>query len=189
MFHCPARTLRLPLMLVAATLAAMVTIPLSASAAENTHLTLTLNGTTIEGDSTIISLGREDTIECFSFSQSGFTSTDRGSATRNYRPITIRKRIDKASPLLMQAWAQNHQGTAVFRFYRPNQNTGQTEHHYTIELSFARITAVSTTLPDTLDPDTASLPQLEIVSFEFDQIEYTDEINNTSFTDSLGGGV
>lgn len=175
---------------IAITLLVFAALPLTASAGMNSHLTLTLNGTLIEGDSTISSLGRANTIECLSFSQAGFSDTSRLPPRRSYRPITIRKRIDRSSPLLMQGWAQNEAGSAVFRFYRASPaGDGTTQQYYTIELVNARITAISTTQADTLDPGSSNLPELEIVSFEFDQIRYTDEVNGTTFVDDLTGGL
>jgi type VI secretion system secreted protein Hcp len=76
--------------------------------AETVHLFLKSNGSDVKGDSTQESLGRKDSIECISYEQGVFNTTDdatkMASGRRQYTPITICKRIDKASPLLIIAW-------------------------------------------------------------------------------------
>ena len=70
------------------------------------YLFLTANGNEIQGESSVTSLGRENSIECLYFYFSGMmpTSTSAGGAAtgkRRYDPIRIQKVIDKSSPLLL----------------------------------------------------------------------------------------
>lgn len=98
------------------------------------------------------------------------------------------KRVDKSTPLLFQAWAQAaNQGEAIFRFYRADPNTGQEQHYYTITLQNPQIVAVSTSTPNTLDPVSGALPDLQVVSFVFESITYTDEATGTEYQDTPGG--
>lgn len=61
------------------------------------------------------------------------------AAARVHHPIRIMKEIDKSSPLLFQALANNENLVEVYiRFYRPHV-TGTYEHFYTIYLENARI--------------------------------------------------
>ncbi len=166
-------------------LAALLMAPLTASAAMNVYLELTLNGTAIEGTQTQIVPGRENDIECVSFSLAGFSDASRlPLGPRSYRPVTIMKRIDQTAPILAQAWAQRwNDGQAVFRFFRPNPDTGETEHYYTITLQNPQVASIATSTANTLDPANASLPDLQTVSFVFERILYRDEISGAEFAD------
>src|SRR5512143_3066747 len=107
--------------------------------AETVHLYLKANGKDIKGESTQESLGRKDSIECVAYDQG--VSTAREAATnmmtgrRQYQPLRIVKRIDKASPLLMKALTGNEKIDGVFKFFRPNPaGDGTTEQFYTVEV-------------------------------------------------------
>jgi len=126
--------------------------------AQSVHLWLTANGTKIDGDSTILSLDREDTIECLSFVDSVRTAREAssGMATgeRTYEPIRIAKRIDKSSPLLAKALCNNEVIEATFKFYRPDPaGSGTQEHFYTIEIEEARVASVTRVSRWTYEPD------------------------------------
>jgi type VI secretion system secreted protein Hcp len=146
--------------------------------AETVHLFLKANGQDIEGESTQTSLGRENSIECVYFQHEVLTAREAGSGMatgrRQYRPILIRKRIDKSSPLLLKALTQNQVIEATFRFFRPNPTgDGTTEQFYTIEIKGGRIASVRQYVPDVLDLATAQLPPLEEVGFVFHTISWT----------------
>jgi type VI secretion system secreted protein Hcp len=148
--------------------------------AQTVHLWLTANGTKIDGDSTIASLERENTIECLSFLDSVRTAREAssGMATgeRTYEPIKIVKRIDKSSPLLAKALCNNEVVEATFKFYRPDPaGSGTQEHFYTIEIEEARIASVTRVSPDVIDPASANSPPTEEVSFVFGKIRWTYE--------------
>ena len=91
--------------------------------AQTVHLKLTIQGNDIQGESTIASLERADTIECSSFSCGLMTPYDKttmaltGKALRE--PVKIVKGIDKTTPLLLKAlYQQEPVDSAEFRFYR-----------------------------------------------------------------------
>ena len=82
----------------------------SASASMTVALFLKSNGAEIQGESSIASMGRANSIECLSFE--GGMAIPRDAATglarsrRTYEPIVFRKRIDKSSPPSgLRAWA------------------------------------------------------------------------------------
>ena len=83
--------------------------------AETVHLYLKANGKDIKGESTQESLGRKDSIECVSYNQSVKTAREAGTGMmtgrRQYEPLRIVKRVDKASPLIKKAPARIHQPT------------------------------------------------------------------------------
>jgi type VI secretion system secreted protein Hcp len=144
------------------------------------HLTLKANGMTIEGDSTIVSMERENTIECLMFQDSVRTGRERSTGMafgdRVYEPITICKRIDKSSPLLAKALCNNELTEGVFKFYRPNPSgDGTTEQYFTIEFKEGRVASIRRLSPDVIAPATTNVPATEEVSFVFSYIRWTYE--------------
>jgi len=142
------------------------------------HLYLTANGTKIDGDSTILSMDREDSIECLSFEDSVRTareaSSGMASGERTYEPLRVVKRIDKSSPLLAKALCDNEVIEATFKFFRPNPaGDGTTEQFFTVEIQEGRIASVVRVSPDTIDPASANAPPTEEVTFVFGYISWT----------------
>jgi len=176
-----------PLSLAVCLAATLLSAP-PARAAMPVYLFLEANGTVIEGDSTVTSLGRENSIECLSFDQQIRQpidpSTGLPSGRRIFEPIVIRKRIDKSSPLLAKALAQNEVIDAQFRFYRPNPaGDGTTQYYYTIEIHQGRISRFRTLTFDVLDPSQANYPAVEEVEFVFQQILWRYEPDGIEFGD------
>lgn len=144
------------------------------------HLTLLANGTNIDGESTITSMERENTIECLSFEDSVRTareaSTGMASGERTYEPLKITKRIDSSSPLLAKALCNNETIEGTFRFYRPNPaGDGTTEQFFTVVIESARVSSISRVSPNVIDPASANSPPIEEVSFVFGKITWTYE--------------
>jgi type VI secretion system secreted protein Hcp len=146
--------------------------------AENIHLTLTGAALgAIQGDSTVSSLGRENTIEIVSFTHAlrGQFERASGRATgrRFYEPITFTKRLDRSTPRLRDALIRNDPLSGTFKWFRPSPTgDGTTQQFLTITFSDARITSAVMRLPNTLDAATAPLPPLEDVSLVFNAIEW-----------------
>ncbi|AKF82212.1 type VI secretion system tube protein TssD [Myxococcus sp. MISCRS1] len=146
--------------------------------AETVHLYLKANGKDIKGASTQTSLGREDSIECVYYEQGVVTAREAGSGIatgrRQYQPLLIRKRIDKATPLLMKALTNNEAIDATFKFFRPSPTgDGTTEQFYTVTFSKGRVASVKQVVENTIVPATATNPPLEEVSFVFHTISWT----------------
>lgn len=146
--------------------------------AETVHLYLKANGTDIQGESTQVSLGRENSIECVYFESAVVTAREAGSGMatgrRRYEPIKIQKRIDKATPLLYKALAENQVIEGVFKFFRPNPTgDGTTEQFYTVEIQKGRISEISSKSPDVINPVSTNNPPIEEVSFVFHTITWT----------------
>jgi type VI secretion system secreted protein Hcp len=159
--------------------------------AETVHLFLKANGTDIEGESSQTSLGREGSIECLSYEQGVATAREAGSGLatgrRQYQPLVVRKRLDRASPLLLKALTENQVIEGTFRFYRPDPSgDGTTQHFYTVVITQARITGVRQLLPDVLGPDTADDPPQEELSFAVGSIEWTYEPDGITHQDVVG---
>ncbi len=156
--------------------------------AQSVHLELTANGTKIDGDSTILSLGREATIECISFSDSVRTARDAstGGATgsRTYEPLCIEKRIDKSSPLLAKALCNNEVVEGIFRFYRPSPDgDGTTQQFFTVSITRGRIASIKRVSPSVIDPASANAPPTEVVEFVFGQISWVYEDGGVEHVD------
>ena len=144
------------------------------------HLYLTANGSKIDGDSTILSMDRENSIECLSFEDSVRTareaSSGMASGERTYEPINITKRIDKSSPLLAKALCNNEVIEGTFRFFRPNPvGDGTTQQFFTVEITEGRVGSVTRVSPDVIDPASANAPPTEEVTFVFGRIVWTFE--------------
>lgn len=148
--------------------------------AETVHLTLNANGTKIDGDSTQTSLGRENTIECLSFIDSVRTAREKSSGMATgratFEPMRFTKRIDQSSPLLAKALTDNEVVDGEFRFFRPAPaGDGTTEQFFTVKFEGGRLSAITRTSPDTIDPGSALAPPLEEVAIVFRKIIWTYE--------------
>lgn len=146
--------------------------------AETVHLFLKANGSDIKGESTQTSLGREGSIECISYIDSVITARETGSGLatgrRQYEPITIRKRIDKSSPLLFKTLTENQAIEGEFKFFRPNPTgDGTTEQYFTVAIKQGRLSSIKRVSPDCLDPASSNSPALEEVTFVFHTISLT----------------
>jgi len=159
--------------------------------AETVHLFLKLNGEDILGDSTQTSLGRENSIECLQFLHQVKTGRDAASGQtvgkRQHDPITIVKRIDRSSPLLIKGLTKNEVAEGVLKFYRPKPSNGTTEQFYTVEFKQGRVSSVKQYVEDVLNPATAERPPLEEVSFVFTRIVWTYEDGNITHEDAIPG--
>jgi type VI secretion system secreted protein Hcp len=145
--------------------------------AETVHLYLNANGAPIQGESTQTSLGRENSIECLYFESEVMTAREAGSGMatgrRQYKPLVIRKRIDKATPLISKALCKNEVIDAVFKFFRPNPTgDGTTEQFYTVEIKKGRIASDKQISPDSFNPALSNQPEMQEVSFVFHSIRW-----------------
>jgi type VI secretion system secreted protein Hcp len=156
---------------------------------ETVHLYLKANGKDIKGDSTQVSLGRKDSIECISYEQGVATAREAASGMvtgrRQYSPLRILKRVDKASPLLMKALVANEKIEGVFKFFRPNpKGDGTTEQFYTVEIKGGNVASARQYVPLTIHTETANDPPLEEVTFVFQTIVWTYVDGGISHQDS-----
>ncbi len=160
--------------------------------AETVHLYLKANGADIEGESTQLSMGRENSIECLFFESGVATAREAGSGRasgkREHLPLLIRKRIDKSTPLLAQAICRNEKIEATFKFFRPNPlGDGTTEQFFTIKISDARIASQKFEVPNTIRPATSTEPPLETITFNTANITWTFEEGGIEYEDKWEG--
>ena len=140
-------------------------------------LFLQIDGNTIEGESTVTSLERENSIQIDSFSQ----EMAREGGKIEHKHIVFTKVIDKTSPLLFKALSSDERvDSAEFRFFRPSvSGSGSEEHFYTIKIEYGKIESMIT-FTDSNDPY-----YFEEISISFQDITWTDEINGATHKDSL----
>jgi type VI secretion system secreted protein Hcp len=162
--------------------------------AETVHLYLKANGADIKGESSQESLGRKDSIECVHYEQEVKTAREQGTGMvtgrRQYQPLRIIKRIDKASPLLMKALTNNEKIDGVFKFFRPNpKGDGTTEQFFSVEIKEGHIASVKDYVPNTLEKEEVHHPPLEEVTFVFKTIKWTFTNGGVTHQDSWSGNA
>lgn len=87
----------------------------------------------------------------------------------NHQMLTIKKPIDKSSPLLSKAISENEILTCEFPMYRTNR-FGINELYYIIKLTEARICELQLCIPHVVD-DNKGQPE-ETVSFIYEAISW-----------------
>jgi len=163
--------LKLQIVLVAIT---MAVLPLSALAALNGYMTAK-GETQGKINGSVTQAGREGSMKVEEFSHSVSQSIDSASGLpsgkRQHRPIRVTKEIDKASPLLMNAFTNNEILTEVrIDFWQPS-SSGQEIQFYTVELVNARITNISQHQGST--GEFVEVEPAEMISLVYDKITWT----------------
>jgi len=140
-------------------------------------LFLQIDGNKIDGESTVASLERDNSIQIDSFNQ----EMARTEGKIEHKHIVFTKVIDKASPLLFKALSSDEAvDSAEFRFYRTSvSGSGAEEHFYTIKIEKGKIEAMITFT------DSNAPYYFEEISISFQDITWTDEINGATHMDSL----
>lgn len=165
----------------------VVWLPQSAAiAAEPALLSLKANGVEIVGDST--SPRSRNAIECLYYEQGLAIARESasGMATgrRVYRPIVIRKRIDRSSPLLAKALVNNELIEGTVQFLRPDpRGTGTAQPFYSVTFKQGFISNIQQ-VNEPLNPDGMDMP-LEDVTFIYSQISWTHVPTGTRFEDQF----
>jgi type VI secretion system secreted protein Hcp len=106
--------------------------------------------------------------------------TGFAAGKRRHQPLTIRKEIDVASPLIFQMACNNEVvKTAVFKFWKVGTSktgvTGQEQQYLTITLTNAHVTEYKGYTPESHAADAAtrqSTWDYEEIQFTYQKIEY-----------------
>jgi type VI secretion system Hcp family effector len=154
---------------------------------------LTLNGTALTGDVTMNTIGGVDVsadhIEGYELHFGTRMDTMHGgsgrSGKRTMDPVRICKAIDRTTPLLYQGLAQNQIIDGDIKLFDMDPTDGTTRHRFTLRLSRARISAVTSTSPDTFSAEQANRPAYEWLELAPHSIAYIDEVNSVEFEDSI----
>ncbi|MGF1873665.1 type VI secretion system tube protein Hcp [Photobacterium indicum] len=96
-------------------------------------------------------------------------TTSFGDIRNVHSPIQITKLIDKATPLIAQAWSKQEIVNCNISFYRTNPN-GFNERFFTIQLKGARIVDVSLSLPHVIKMKDADMQ--ETISLRYKDISW-----------------
>jgi len=161
--------------------------------AQTVHLFLKANGEDIKGESTQLSEGREGSIECTYFE----TAMDSGrevqsgmsTARRQHKPLVIRKRIDKSTPLISKALTKHSKIEGEFKFYRPNPaGDGTTQHFYTVKITDGRVHGQKMYSEQAHANADHAAPPMEEVSFVYQTIMWRYEDGGVEHEDSWQNG-
>lgn len=125
--------------------AGLVLASASAHAALNSYLSVT-GETQGEIHGSVTQAGREDTIMVIGFSHEIVAPRDAASGLptgkRQHKPFIVTAPIDKSTPLLFNALANNENLPEVtLRLYRPSRS-GKEQQYYTIELVNATVSSI-----------------------------------------------
>lgn len=150
------------------------------------HAYLRLRGTSqgaIEGS--VNQAGHEGSILVMSCSHELISPRDASSGLptgkRQHKPITISKEVDKSSPLLARAWANNENIQEwQLRFWKPLAR-GRSINFYTIRLSNANISRLHTEM--------VNGELRESLSFVYQAISWTLESGGISCHDEWAAPV
>lgn len=173
--------------------------------AQTVHLKLFIDKKAIEGESAQQADERKGTIECVAFESGVSAPVDAGdghpTGRRQYAPITVRKRVDRATPRLAEALAKSLRVEATFLFYRPSTGYQGTDENF-LTVTIARpasasgpgpapspnayVSGIKIIVPDTHDsPKDDPREAYEEVSFTFDDISWESRQRGQEKTDSL----
>jgi type VI secretion system secreted protein Hcp len=157
--------------------------------AETIALKLKANGADIKGESTQTSLERKDSIECVYFENAcrapRESSSGLATGRRIYEPLILRKRIDKASPLMAKALVRNEKIDGKFLFFRPHPTgDGTTEQFFTVEIENGRMAGMKIYIPEAHGESHEAEHPLEEWALVFEKITWTVTDGGASYTDS-----
>jgi type VI secretion system secreted protein Hcp len=110
------------------------------------------------------------------------SNPDSGKITGppKHGPLTIKKEIDKSTPLLYNALTSGERLTKCeISCYRSDEN-GKDEHYFSIILEAASIIDITSVLPNCKDPNMEQLEHMEEVSFRYRKITWSHEVSGTT---------
>lgn len=149
--------------------------PALSCAALNAYAELTIDGTPLDGYSSVIVMGGTDVsnnLECFAVNWESYLDD---AARVMHTPIKIIKRIDKATPLLVQALDQNQTVAGTIRFFSNDPNSGAVIHLFSLIITGGKIAGVRTWQTNTLDSAVTNWPFTEEVSIRYATLTFVAE--------------
>jgi len=160
--------------------------------AQNAYMFLSLNGSQIDGESTVNTLAGIDLsqaielVECrFKVGLTEATNPRRLEGRRIHAPFWGLKRIDKATPQLFQGLVNTMQVDAKIHFFRPDPDTGEIENYFDIELQRGRLSQIEGYLPHQLTPHLAGELSLEAFEIVYHSILLRHNIAGTEAQDTF----
>ena len=163
----------------------------------NFYCAFELGGAALSGDTTMAEIGGVDVsadhIEGYELKFGTRVSTEgqahRASSHRRILPVRIMKRIDQTTPLLYQGLKQNQRLDGDIKIFDNDQDSGATQHRFTVRLTQCRILAIESCVPDAFDADESNRPPYEVFELVPHTIAYVDEINSQEFEDMWSSAV
>ncbi len=132
--------------------------------------------------------GREDSILVYQVDHTIHIPRDpqsgQPSGKRVHGPFTIVKEFDKASPKLYQALATGERMKHVIIKYFRIDPTGMEEHYFSHELATAIVVNMRAYYPLTFIKQNEPYRHMEEVSFSYDKIKWTWEVDGIEAEDS-----
>ena len=158
----------------------------------NAYAALTLNGTALDGDTSVSQLGGVDVsdhhIEVYEVRWGASVAT-AGSAVRPGRaelaPVAVSKRIDQTTPLLYQGLLTGHGGGRRYQAVRERSEHGAARHRFTLAIAKARIQSIDSRSPDTFDLGTTADPAREVVTIAAGTMTWRDEVTGVEYTHTV----
>ncbi len=141
----------------------------------------------IEGDCEFE--GREGTILVQSVDHVVEIPTDsRGASTgrRVHRPLTVTKEIDSSTPMLYQALCTGERLTEVTLDWYRIDESGLEELYYVVYMENVIINRVRPWMPNALDGNNSGMRHMEDVSFTYEKIRWTWELDGIEYEDAWG---
>jgi len=171
--------------------------------AQTVYLELFIDGQKVDGECSITTANRQDTIECLSFRlgvstpesppmRSGSRPARTASNKHAYTPVIIKKPVCKASPRLFQALCKSETVTeATFVFFRPSKDraqAGQEVMYYSIRLENGLISSIKQINESDRFADDfyGQMPTaIEEIKLTFKKITMTYEIGGITYVDTI----
>jgi type VI secretion system Hcp family effector len=134
-------------------------------------LALQAAGSTLDGDHGESAPGRHDTIQVLAYESR--VEIPQGSASdagkRRHGPITIRKPIDRSSPLLLRAMVQNQTLSAMFSWFDAARGPASGDPFFIVKVAHAHIVLIRQLLMPASD---GTLSAQEEVHLAFDSVTW-----------------
>ncbi|SJN56206.1 Major exported protein [Vibrio ruber DSM 16370] len=112
-------------------------------------------------------------------------SKDVHQHRKSHAPVFITKNIDKSTPLLATAFANQEYLNCTIEFFRTNEQ-GYNEKFYIIELNKAVISEISFSLPHTTHDHQSEMH--EVIALSYKEISWKHSISGTMGYDSWEQG-
>jgi len=132
--------------------------------------------------------GREGWMECLEMNHSVNQPIDKttGAKTgiRVHDPIRVTKMTDVATPLLYKQICTGAVLTNV-KFHYYEIKGGKEKEYFTIELRNATLVSISPTMFNTRMPEWERMPHLETLEFGYEEIVWTENVDNHTHMDNF----
>lgn len=143
----------------------------------NFYLQLAIEGSAVTGDVTLHTLGGLDVssnhIEAYALYHETALSADstQRDVKLNHGPISFTKRADRATPLLLQAMAEQRRVDGAIKFFGHNPDSGETILSHVFEITAGHILGVRTEMLNSISPEGSTMPVLERITLRYSQLK------------------